>query len=149
LGLDIGPDTRTRFAQALAGARTIFWNGPMGVFEWPRFAEGTKAVAEAVAARASSCSRARSSPAWRLFRARSRVEKHLVDVGVGLAQPAVELVRQLLDRLRRRPPGRCGPILREPYECAVSARHRRRTGDEPACSLGDRDHSVRRERDQD
>ena len=50
LGLDIGPDTRTRFADVLAGARTIFWNGPMGVFEWPRFADGTKAVAEAVAA---------------------------------------------------------------------------------------------------
>ena len=50
LGLDVGPDTRTHFAEALAGARTIFWNGPMGVFEWPRFAAGTKAVAEAVAA---------------------------------------------------------------------------------------------------
>jgi phosphoglycerate kinase len=49
LGLDIGPQTRTRFADALARARTVFWNGPMGVFEWPRFAEGTKAVAEAVA----------------------------------------------------------------------------------------------------
>ena len=50
LGLDIGPETRERFGQAIAGGRTIFWNGPMGVFEWPRFAEGTKAVAEAVAA---------------------------------------------------------------------------------------------------
>jgi phosphoglycerate kinase len=49
LGLDIGPETRERFASDLAGARTIFWNGPMGVFEWPRFAEGTKAVAQAVA----------------------------------------------------------------------------------------------------
>jgi phosphoglycerate kinase len=50
LGLDIGPETRDGFADVLAAARTIFWNGPMGVFEWPRFAEGTKAVAEAVAA---------------------------------------------------------------------------------------------------
>jgi phosphoglycerate kinase len=50
LGLDIGPATRERFGQELGRARTIFWNGPMGVFEWPRFAEGTRAVAEAVAA---------------------------------------------------------------------------------------------------
>jgi len=50
LGLDIGPKTRERFAEIVRGARTIFWNGPMGVFEWPRFAEGTRAVAQAVAA---------------------------------------------------------------------------------------------------
>jgi phosphoglycerate kinase len=50
LGLDIGPESRERFADVIAGAGTIFWNGPMGVFEWPRFAEGTKAVAGAVAA---------------------------------------------------------------------------------------------------
>jgi phosphoglycerate kinase len=49
LGLDIGPETRERFAAAIAPAKTIFWNGPMGVFEWPAFAQGTKAVAEAVA----------------------------------------------------------------------------------------------------
>jgi 3-phosphoglycerate kinase len=49
LGLDIGPETRTAFAARIAEAKTVFWNGPMGVFEWPRFAEGTKAVAEAVA----------------------------------------------------------------------------------------------------
>jgi len=50
LGLDIGPATRDRFGTELARAKAIFWNGPMGVFEWPRFAEGTRAVAEAVAA---------------------------------------------------------------------------------------------------
>jgi phosphoglycerate kinase len=49
LGLDIGPETRKTFAAEILEAKTIFWNGPMGVFEWPRFAEGTKAVAEAVA----------------------------------------------------------------------------------------------------
>jgi phosphoglycerate kinase len=54
LGLDIGPTTRASFAETLASAQTIFWNGPMGVFEWPRFAEGTKAVAEAVAANADA-----------------------------------------------------------------------------------------------
>jgi phosphoglycerate kinase len=49
LGLDIGPETRERFGGAIREARTVFWNGPMGVFEWPRFAEGTRAVAQAVA----------------------------------------------------------------------------------------------------
>jgi phosphoglycerate kinase len=49
LGLDIGPETCARFADEVARAKTIFWNGPMGVFEWSRFAGGTKAVAEAVA----------------------------------------------------------------------------------------------------
>lgn len=50
LGLDIGPRSRERFAALIATARAVFWNGPMGVFEWPRFAEGTNAVARAVAA---------------------------------------------------------------------------------------------------
>jgi phosphoglycerate kinase len=50
LGLDIGPASRKRFAELIGAARTVFWNGPMGVFEWERFADGTKAVAEAVAA---------------------------------------------------------------------------------------------------
>ncbi|MDH4345905.1 MAG: phosphoglycerate kinase [Thermoleophilia bacterium] len=49
LGLDVGPESRERFAEIVHGAGTVFWNGPMGVFEWPRFAEGTNAVADAVA----------------------------------------------------------------------------------------------------
>jgi phosphoglycerate kinase len=48
--LDIGPKTRQVFTEAIATAKTVFWNGPMGVFEWPAFAAGTVAVAEAVAA---------------------------------------------------------------------------------------------------
>ena len=50
LGLDVGPATRARFGDLIRRAGTVFWNGPMGVFEWSAFAEGTKAVAEAVAA---------------------------------------------------------------------------------------------------
>ena len=48
--LDIGPKTGSAFAEVIAGAATIFWNGPMGLFEWPRFAGGTEVVARAVAA---------------------------------------------------------------------------------------------------
>jgi phosphoglycerate kinase len=48
-GLDIGPDSVTKFAVALADARTVFWNGPMGVFEVAPFAEGTRGVAQAIA----------------------------------------------------------------------------------------------------
>jgi phosphoglycerate kinase len=48
MGLDIGPASRELFASKLADARTVFWNGPMGVFEFPAFAAGTRAVAEAL-----------------------------------------------------------------------------------------------------
>jgi phosphoglycerate kinase len=50
LGLDIGPASVARFTEVLAGARTVFWNGPMGVFEMAPFAAGTRGVAEAIAA---------------------------------------------------------------------------------------------------
>jgi phosphoglycerate kinase len=48
-GVDIGPDTAALFAKAVQGAGTVVWNGPMGVFEFPQFAVGTKAMAEALA----------------------------------------------------------------------------------------------------
>jgi phosphoglycerate kinase len=48
MGLDIGPESGRAFAQALADARTVFWNGPMGVFEFDAFAAGTRAVAQAL-----------------------------------------------------------------------------------------------------
>ena len=48
LGLDIGPDSGKAFAEAISGAKTVFWNGPMGVFEFPAFAAGTRAVAQAL-----------------------------------------------------------------------------------------------------
>jgi phosphoglycerate kinase len=49
IGVDIGPDTVARFAETIKSAKTVFWNGPMGVFENDAFASGTKAIADAVA----------------------------------------------------------------------------------------------------
>jgi phosphoglycerate kinase len=48
MGLDIGPDSAEAFAIAIRGCKTVFWNGPMGVFEFPAFANGTKVVAQAL-----------------------------------------------------------------------------------------------------
>jgi phosphoglycerate kinase len=50
MGLDIGPKTASKYAAVIAGAKTVVWNGPMGVFEIPEFAKGTETVAKAVAA---------------------------------------------------------------------------------------------------
>jgi 3-phosphoglycerate kinase len=49
LGMDVGPQTITKFKEALAGAKTVFWNGPMGVFEFPKFAAGTTTIATTLA----------------------------------------------------------------------------------------------------
>ncbi|MFP4012468.1 MAG: phosphoglycerate kinase [Chitinispirillaceae bacterium] len=49
MGMDIGPLTRDKFKNAIKGAKTVFWNGPMGVFEFPKFAEGTQAIASSLA----------------------------------------------------------------------------------------------------
>ena len=49
MGLDVGPKSRKLFAEVIARAKTIIWNGPPGVFEFDRFAEGTKSMAEAIA----------------------------------------------------------------------------------------------------
>lgn len=48
IGLDIGPESAKRFAEAVASSKTVFWNGPMGVFEFANFAHGTKAIAQAL-----------------------------------------------------------------------------------------------------
>ncbi len=49
MGLDIGPKTTATFARVIKGSKTVFWNGPMGVFEWPAFAKGSLGVAHAMA----------------------------------------------------------------------------------------------------
>ena len=67
MGLDIGPASARAYAEAIAGAGTVFWNGPMGAFELPPFAAGTRAVAEAVAAHATrrrSSAAATPAPPW-------------------------------------------------------------------------------------
>ena len=48
MGLDIGPQSAGEFADAIRSSRTVFWNGPMGVFEFPAFAKGTKTIAQAL-----------------------------------------------------------------------------------------------------
>jgi phosphoglycerate kinase len=48
MGLDIGPESAEAFALAIKGCKTVFWNGPMGVFEFAAFAEGTRVIAQAL-----------------------------------------------------------------------------------------------------
>jgi phosphoglycerate kinase len=49
MGLDIGPETQKAFARVIRDSKTVLWNGPMGVFEWPKFSKGTMCIAEAMA----------------------------------------------------------------------------------------------------
>jgi phosphoglycerate kinase len=49
MGVDVGPQTQASYREAIAAAGTVFWNGPMGAFEIPPFADGTRVVAEAMA----------------------------------------------------------------------------------------------------
>jgi phosphoglycerate kinase len=55
MGLDIGPDSAKAYSLALQGCETVFWNGPMGVFEFPAFANGTRAVAQALSEISGFC----------------------------------------------------------------------------------------------
>ena len=55
MGLDIGPDSAKAYSLALQGCETVFWNGPMGVFEFPAFANGTRAVAQALSENSGFC----------------------------------------------------------------------------------------------
>ena len=72
MGMDIGPKTEALYAEAVKSAKTVFWNGPMGVFEFDNFAHGTQAIAEAVA-EAQGQRRHLDHRRWRLCRGRQQV----------------------------------------------------------------------------
>ena len=71
-GLDIGPESVAAFAQVLASAKTVFWNGPMGVFELAPFAEGTRGVAQAIIDATRRTGRVQRGRRRRLGRGRAR-----------------------------------------------------------------------------
>jgi phosphoglycerate kinase len=86
MGLDIGPETVARFAQLIAEARSVFWNGPMGVFEWEPFRSGTEKVAEALAASSafSAVGGGDSASALRTLGLQDRVSHLSTGGGAGL-----------------------------------------------------------------
>jgi phosphoglycerate kinase len=100
--LDIGPRTAARFAQIIKGAGTILWNGPVGVFEIPQFAGGTRAVANAVADSAgfSLAGGGDTLAALEVFGVQERISYVSTGGGAfleyveGRALPAVEVLRQ-------------------------------------------------------
>ena len=89
MGLDIGPATQARFAGIIEKARTVVWNGPMGVFEWRKFAMGTQTVAEAMAnatAKNSAVTIVGGATARRRRQVRRRVEVSHVSTGGGASR---------------------------------------------------------------
>ena len=105
MGLDIGPATSARFSSIIAGCDTLFWNGPMGVFEWPAFAAGTRAVAEALAAAGaySVAGGGDSVAALRSFGLETAVSHLSTGGGAGLelleagTLPGIEVLRRWTD----------------------------------------------------
>ena len=105
MGLDIGPATSARFSSIIAGCDTLFWNGPMGVFEWPAFAAGTRAVAEALAAAGaySVAGGGDSVAALRSFGLETAVSHLSTGGGAGLelleagTLPGIEVLRRWAD----------------------------------------------------
>ncbi|MGC8628145.1 MAG: phosphoglycerate kinase [Acidimicrobiales bacterium] len=108
VGLDIGPASAANFADEIASAATVFWNGPMGVFEDPRFAAGTRAVAEAVASTKafSVVGGGDSASALKAFGLADRVDHLSTGGGASLEflekgdLPGLEALRQAAERGR-------------------------------------------------
>ena len=82
LALDIGPRTRAKYAAEIAGAKTIVWNGPMGIFEIPEFAKGTFEVAKSVAANKGATSIIGGGDSAKAVK-KAGVDKHVTFVSTG------------------------------------------------------------------
>ncbi len=116
-GLDIGPRTAERYAEAITGARTVLWNGPMGVFEDERFANGTRSVAEAVAACGGHTVVGGGDSAAAIDRLGLSDRVEFVSTGGGAALellehgdlPGLEALRHASNAPANTGTGRCGP----------------------------------------
>ncbi len=101
MALDIGPATAARFGAWVGRAATVLWNGPMGVFEWESFSNGTRDVAKAVASRAGSCRASRHC-----WRPRNRSAVDATPHHRGQLEDAQNASR--VDAFRREPPQPAG-----------------------------------------